>query len=411
MDLLLKNSLIYAEDAFIEGDILISGGYIAEVAPRISAVPGVRILDLKDLYIFPGFADVHVHLREPGFSYKETIRTGTLAAARGGYTAVCAMPNVSPAPDSPSGLAAQLALIRENAAVRVLPYGAITRNREGKAISDIAGLADKVAAFSDDGSGVQSETVMRAAMVQAKALGKLIVAHCEDDGGAPPGESEWRQLSRDLGLVRETGCAYHACHLSTKESVALIRQAKAEGLDVTCEVTPHHLLLDETMVRDDGRFKMNPPIGSPRDRAALCDALRDGTVDMVATDHAPHSPQEKSLGLAGSQNGVSGLECAFAVLYTGLVETGKIGLPRLIAAMSGAPRARFGLGGGAIRPGAPADIAVFCLNRTYTIDPGEFLSMGKSTPFEGMAVKGRCMITLSGGKLIWKDTKEGIWHA
>lgn len=409
MDLLLKNALIYAGGAFIKGDILVCGERIADVAPRIEA-PGARTLDLNGLYCFPGFADVHVHLREPGFSYKETIRTGTRAAARGGFTVVCAMPNLMPVPDCAQGLLPQLALIRDTAAIRVLPYGAITRDRAGKALSDMDALAPRVAAFSDDGGGVQSREVMRRAMLKAKALGKLIAAHCEDES-APPEEREWRQLARDLALVRETGCAYHACHLSRKESVALIRRAKAERLDVTCETAPHYLLLDDTMLRDDGRFKMNPPVGSPEDRAALTEALRDGTVDMIATDHAPHSAAEKSRGFRDSANGVAGLECAFAVLYTGLTESGQLSLRRLVEAMGPAPAARFGLGGGEIRPGASADLTVFALGEDTIVDPGTFLSMGKSTPFAGMRVRGRCRLTLAGGKIVWEEKKEECRNA
>jgi dihydroorotase len=410
MDLLIRNSFIYNGGAFSEGDILVCGGRVADIAPRIPEVPGTRIFDSKNSIVFPGFADVHVHLREPGFSYKETIRTGTLAAAHGGYTAVCAMPNVDPPPDCLAGLSVQLGLIRVSAAVRVLPYGTITRNRAGKALSDMAALAPFVAGYSDDGNGVQDTGLMREAMLNAKALGKLIAAHCED-ARAPAAESEWRELARDLDLVRETGCAYHACHISKKESVALIRRAKAEGLDVSCETAPHYLLLDDTMLRDDGRFKMNPPIGSAEDRAALVEALRDGTIDMIATDHAPHSAAEKSGGFAKSANGVVGLECAFAALYTGLAEPGIIPLARLVEAMSAAPAKRFGLGGGEIKPGAPADLTVFDLETPYTIDPGAFLSMGKATPFAGSRVKGRCLLTLANGETVWEEKKEEYENA
>lgn len=405
MDLLIRNSLISDGGACSRGDLLVCGGRIADIAPRIPEVPGIRVFNFENSVLFPGFADVHVHLREPGFSYKETIRTGTRAAARGGYTAVCAMPNVNPPPDCLAGLSPQLGLIRKEAAVKVLPYGTITRGRAGRALSDMAALAPFVAAFSDDGGGVQSDDLMRAAMLTAKALGKLIAAHCED-ARAPAAESEWRQLARDLALVRETGCAYHACHISKKESVALIRRAKAEGLDVSCETAPHYLLLDDGMLQDDGRFKMNPPIGSAEDRAALVDALRDGTIDMIATDHAPHSAEEKSGGFAKSANGVVGLECAFAALYTVLAEPGIITPGRLADAMCAAPARRFGLGGGTIRPGAPADLTVFNLEKPYTIDPGEFLSMGRATPFAGMRVKGRCLLTLADGEIVWEEKKE-----
>jgi len=403
MDLLLKNANLYGTEAIRKSDVLVRGGRIADVAPHISE-SGARVLDFENSYLFPGFADVHVHLREPGFSYKETIRTGTLAAARGGYTVVCAMPNVEPAPDSLGGLAPQLELIRETAAIRVLPYGTISRRRAGGALSDMKELAPFVAAFSDDGCGIQNDRMMLKAMQKARSLRKLIANHCEDTD-APPEEREWRELRRDLRLVKETGCAYHACHISKKESVALIRRAKAAGLDVSCETAPHYLLLDNTMIRNDGRFKMNPPIGSPKDRAALCEALADGTIDLVATDHAPHARKEKSLGFFDSANGVVGLECAFAVLYTGLVDTGILPLKRLIEVMSTAPAERFGLGGGELRIGAPADLTVFDLEKEYRVDPGEFLSMGKSTPFEGMNVKGRCLLTLKNGEIVWKEEK------
>lgn len=403
MDLLLKNAFIYHADSAQKGDVLVRSGRIADIAPCIPEC-GVRVLDFENSYIFPGFADVHVHLREPGFSYKETIRTGTLAAARGGYTVVCAMPNVDPSPDCMAGLTSQLALIRDTAVIRVLPYGTISRGRYGKALSDIEQLAPHVAAFSDDGFGVQNERLLLKAMQRAKALDKLIAEHCEDMLVAPE-KSEWKQLRRDLRLVRKTGCAYHACHISKKESVDLIRRAKAAGLNVSCETAPHYLLLDNTMLRDDGRYKMNPPIGSPEDRAALLGALRDGTIDMIATDHAPHSEKEKSRGFFESANGIVGLECAFAALYTSLVDTGIIPLNRLIDAMSLIPAKRFALGGGKLEIGAPADLTVFDLWEEFKIDPGEFLSMGKSTPFEGMKVKGRCLLTLAGGDIVWREEK------
>ena len=375
----------------------------------------------SSLVFFPGFADVHVHLREPGFFSKETIRTGTLAAARGGYTAVCSMPNLDPAPDGPDTLAPQLELIRRDAAVRVAPYGTITRGQRGEELSDMEALAPYVAGFSDDGRGVQSDEMMRAAMKKAKSLGKLIVAHCEDnrllrggyihDGGYARlhghkgicSESEWGQIRRDLDLVRETGCGYHVCHISTRESVALIRQAKAEGLDVTCETAPHYLLLDDSMLREEGRFKMNPPLRSRADREALVEGVLDGTIDMIATDHAPHTAEEKSRGLKGSLMGVVGLETAFPLLYTYLVKPGILTLARLAELLCDNPRRRFALGGGAAEPGAPADLSVWDLDRAYTIDPAEFQSMGRSTPFEGWTVCGRCLLTLCGGRVAWSD--------
>ena len=370
--------------------------------------------------VLPGFADVHVHLREPGFSYKETIRTGTLAAARGGYTTVCAMPNLNPVPDSLAHLEQEAALIRRDAAVRVLPYGAITVGQQGETLAALAELAPQVVAFSDDGRGVQSEDMMRRAMLAAKGLGKLIVAHCEDNSLLRGGyihdgayarahghrgicsESEWGQIRRDLALVRETGCGYHICHISTKESVALIRRAKAEGLDVTCETAPHYLLLDDAMLREDGRFKMNPPLRSREDRQALLEGLADGTIDMIATDHAPHSAEEKSRGLEKSVMGIVGLETAFPLLYTYLVRPGLLSMERLVALLHTNPCRRFGLPTG-ITPQGAEDFTGFDPDAAYTIDPAEFLSLGRATPFAGWRVQGRCLLTVSGGKVAWSD--------
>lgn len=347
-------------------------------------------------FLFPGFADVHVHLREPGFSYKETIRTGTRAAARGGFTAVCAMPNLDPVPDTAAHLKAQTDIIRRDAAVRVYPYGAITTGEKGAALSDMAGLSASVCAFSDDGRGVMDDGLMRDAMKKAKSLGKLIAAHCEDTryGGR---ESEWRQIRRDLRLVSETGCAYHVCHVSCRESVALLRNAKAAGLDVSCETAPHYLVLNDGMLADDGRFKMSPPIRTEDDREALLEGLADGTIDMVATDHAPHTVSEKSGGFGKSLNGVTGLETAFPVLYTELVKTGILSLEKLSALLSENPRRRFGL------PESPGDFTVFDLGSAYEIDPVQFLSMGRATPFEGMRVWGKCILTAVGGNIAWQD--------
>ena len=407
---------VYAGGTFTEGPLFLDGGLVASGRHSCD-----RVERFEQCTIFPGFVDVHVHLREPGFSYKETVRTGTLAAARGGYTAVCPMPNLSPVPDSPEHLAPQLEAIARDAVVRVLPYGSITRGEQGDALSGMDALSPFVVGFSDDGKGVQSESLMRQAMEQAKKLGKLIAAHCEDNGLLRPGgcvhegayaaahglpgissESEWRQLERDLRLVKETGCAYHVCHVSTKESVALIRRAKAEGLDVTAETAPHYLLLNDSMLQDEGRFKMNPPVRSEADRQALLEGVRDGTIDMFATDHAPHSAQEKSRGLKDSLMGVSGLEAAFPVLYTGLVKTGELSLARLIELMSLAPRRRFGIPGGT-DPGDEADFCGVDLNERFTIDSSTFLSLGKATPFEGMEVYGRVKFTVVKGKMVWQE--------
>ncbi len=414
---LFKNAAVFQNGRFSAADLFVKEGVFA---PAASAPGDAPTVDCSGLAFLPGFADVHVHLREPGFSYKETIATGTGAAARGGYTAVCPMPNLSPSPDDLESLQAELSLIRSGAAVRVYPYGTLTRGEKGETISALEETAPFVIGFSDDGRGVQNAEIMRAAMLRAKSLGKIVAAHCEDNALLRGGyihdgayarahghrgicsESEWGPIRRDLELVRETGCAYHVCHVSTKESVALIRQAKREGLDVTCETAPHYLLLDETCLEEDGRFKMNPPLRSPQDREALLEGVSDGTVDMIATDHAPHSAEEKSRGLEGSAMGVVGLETAFPVLYTGLVKTGVLTFARLMELLNGAPRRRFGVGG-EISDGKPADFTVFDLDRRYVIDPGEFLSKGRSTPFAGKTVYGRCLLTVCRGRAAWSD--------
>jgi len=362
--------------------------------------------------IFPGFCDVHVHFREPGFSYKETMESGSRAAARGGYTAVCAMPNLNPVPDSPEHLQQELNLIRDSAVIRVYPYGAITVGERGEQLADLEGLSRDVVAFSDDGKGVQDPEMMRSAMIIARGLGRIIAAHCEDNsllrGGyihdgawaAAHGhrgicsESEWRPIARDLELAAETGCAYHVCHISCRESVELIRRAKRSGVDVTCETAPHYLLLDENDLREEGRFKMNPPIRSRDDREALLEGLTDGTIDMIATDHAPHSPEEKSRGLEGSAFGIVGLETAFPLLYTGLVRRGILSLDRLVELMAVAPRKRFGLPLG-------ADFCVWDLDEVSRIDPADFLSRGKATPFEGWEVFGKCVLTVMDGHPVY----------
>ena len=365
------------------------------------------------VFVIPGLVDVHVHLREPGFSYKETIKTGTAAAAAGGYTAVCSMPNLAPVPDTYENLKVQLDVIRRDAAIQVRPFGSITRGELGETLSDMEAMAPYVAGFSDDGKGVQSEKMMLEAMKLAKSLGKVISAHCEDNsllhGGyihagryaAAHGhkgisaESEWGPIARDLDLAAKTGCAYHVCHVSTAKSVDLIRQAKKSGVDVTCETGPHYLLLCDEDLQEDGRFKMNPPLRSPEDRDALVEGLQDGTVDMVATDHAPHSAEEKSRGLAGSLMGVVGLECAFPVLYTGLVETGKLSLETLVERMSLAPARRFGIDNRDC-------YAIFDLHAQEIIDPERFLSMGRATPFAGWNVHAAHVGTVYRGKLLEK---------
>lgn len=368
--------------------------------------------DSPEYVIFPGFCDVHVHFREPGFCYKETIATGSRAAARGGYTAVCAMPNLNPVPDSPANLAPELAAIRNTAAVHVYPYGAISVGEKGEEIADLEGMAKDVIAFSDDGHGVQRDGIMQEAMVRAKALGKVIAAHCEDNsllhGGyihdgayaAAHGHrgicsaSEYAQIARDLELAAKTGCAYHVCHVSTKESVELIRQAKATGVDVTCETGPHYLVLDDSDLQEDGWFKMNPPLRSPEDREALIAGILDGTVDMIATDHAPHSQEEKARGLEKSAFGIVGLETAFPVLYTHLVLPGVLSLEKLVKLLCVNPRKRFSIPLG-------EDYCVWNLAKRYIIDPERFASMGRATPFAGWQVYGQCAATVCGGQVVY----------
>ena len=376
------------------------------------------IISFDNMYIFPGFADVHVHLREPGFSYKETIKSGTLASAHGGYTAVCSMPNLNPVPDSVENLRQQLDIIEKDACIHVYPYGSITVGQMGEKLSDMDGMAKDIIAFSDDGRGVQSDEMMKEAMLKAKALGKMIVAHCEvnellkggyiHDGEYAKAhghrgicsESEWKQIERDLKLVEEIGCSYHVCHISTKESVEIIRQAKAKGIDVTCETGPHYLILDDSNLQEHGRFKMNPPLRSAEDRLALIEGIKDGTIDMIATDHAPHSAEEKGRGLEKSMMGVVGIETAFPLMYTHFVETGIITLEKLVELMSINPRKRFGIGGGTDQ-GESADFTVIDLDAEYEINPEEFYSMGRATPFEGYKVKGKIMHTYIGGEKIF----------
>ncbi len=395
--------------------IMMNSQSAREAATEMLSSKGFLSVPTNEYVIFPGFCDVHVHLREPGFSYKETVASGTAAAARGGYTAVCCMPNLNPVPDSPETLAPLLEKINSDACIRVLPYGAITKGERGEELADMDAMAEKVCAFSDDGRGVQSDGMMREAMKRARKLGKIIAAHCEVNGLLRGGyihdgvyakehghrgicsESEYAQIARDLELVRETGCAYHVCHISAKESVELIRRAKAEGLDVTCETAPHYLVLSDRDLREEGRFKMNPPLRDESDRLALIEGIRDGTIDMIATDHAPHSAEEKARGLEGSPFGIVGIETAFAVLYTDLVKTGVITLERLTELLCYAPRRRFGIAS------PPMDFTVFEVSKSYKIDPAEFLSKGKSTPFADKEVLGRCVLTVSDGKVVYEN--------
>ena len=420
MKLLLNQMTVLRNGGAERVSVLVEDGRIVSLSKETPDAAGARVIELDHGYLFPGFVDVHVHLREPGFSYKETIATGTRAAAHGGYTAVCPMPNLKPVPDSLENLQPELDAIAKDAVIHVHPYGAITVGEKGKELADLEDMAPYVVAFSDDGKGVQNPEMMKQAMLRAKALGKIIVAHCEDEsllnGGyihdgeyarahghrGNPSASEWKQVERDLDLVRETGCAYHVCHVSTKETVALIRKAKTEGLDVTCETTPHYLVFNDSMLQEEGCFKMNPPIRSEEDRQALIAGILDGTVDMIATDHAPHSAEEKGRGLAHSLFGIVGLETAFPVLYTELVKPGVLTLEQLIDRMVTNPARRFGIGS-ALEEGAPADLTVFDLDASYTIQPEDFLSMGKSSPFAGRTVFGKCLLTLSGGEIAWQE--------
>lgn len=372
----------------------------------------------SDSYIFPGFADVHVHLREPGFSYKETIKTGTLASAHGGYTAVCSMPNLNPVPDSVENLQKQLDIIDKDAAIAVYPYGSITVGQMGEELSDLEGMSENVIAFSDDGRGVQSDELMEKAMLKAKALGKMIVAHCEVNSLLNGGyihdgeyakanghrgicsESEWKQIERDIKLAEKIGCAYHVCHISTKESVEIIREAKKRGVDITCETGPHYLVLSDKDLQEEGRFKMNPPLRSEEDRLALIEGIKDGTIDMIATDHAPHSAEEKGRGLEKSAMGIVGIETAFPVLYTELVLKGIISLEKLIELLSINPKKRFGIKGGTDE-GQQADFCVVDLDTEYEIRSEDFYSMGRATPFEGKKVKGKILHTYIKGEKIF----------
>lgn len=405
MEFTFKNARIYNNGGFEIKDFTVKLNDTDLSAGSLSA--------FNNICIFPTFCDVHVHFREPGFFYKETIKSGSLSAARGGYTDVCTMPNLNPVPDSVENIKEQLRIIENTAAIRVHPYAAITKGEMGNELVDFEKLAPYCIAFSDDGRGVQSEAMMLAAMLKAKKLNKIIAAHCEDNsllnGGyihkgeyaAAHGhrgissESEWRQIERDLKLAKETGCKYHVCHISTAESVELIRKAKAEGVDVTCETGPHYLVLSDKDLEEDGRFKMNPPLRSEKDRLALIEGIKDGTIDMIATDHAPHSLEEKSRGLEKSLMGVVGLETAFPVLYTYLVKEGIITLERLIELMSVNPRKRFGIK-------ETEDICVFALDSEYEVIPDEFLTMGRSTPFAGRRVFGKNLITVCGGKTVWQ---------
>ena len=392
----VKNAMVYMNKQFVLQDF--------------SFPQGVTISNFNNLVVLPAFCDVHVHLREPGFSYKETIFAGSRASAHGGYTDVLTMPNLNPVPDNVENLEKQLEIIKRDAVINVHPYASITVGQKGEQLTDFKSLTHAIA-FSDDGRGVRSEDMMRDAMLNAKALGKMIVAHCEDNsllfgGYIHDGEyarlhnhkgicskSEWGPIERDLKLAKETGCKYHVCHISTKESVDLIRKAKADGVDVTCETAPHYLVFNDMDLQEEGRFKMNPPIRSEADRLALIEGIKDGTIDMIATDHAPHSAEEKSKGLEKSAFGVVGIETAFPVMYTHLVNTGIITLEKLVEIMAINPRERFGL--------KQSGITVWDLDKEITVKPESFLSLGKATPFENMKLFGECLLTEFNGKVVY----------
>ena len=414
MKTLFTNAAIYENSKLTKADFSFDGVTFSRVNSDISSTTFDNVID--GVFIFPGFCDVHVHFREPGFSYKETVKSGSMAAARGGYTAVCTMPNLNPVPDSPENLQLQLDIIKADAKIAVLPFGAITKGELGKEIADLEGMRDSVVGFSDDGRGVQSEKMMLEAMERTKALGKIIAAHCEDNSLLFGGyihdgdyakehghrgicsESEWGPIKRDIELLKKSKAAYHVCHVSTKESVELIRQAKKEGVDITCETGPHYLIYDDGNLTENARFKMNPPLRSAEDKAALIKALLDGTIDMIATDHAPHSDEEKSRGLEKSPMGVVGLETAFAAMYTKFVKTGILTLEKLIELMSERPRERFSIN-------TDCGFTVFDPNEEFTVNPEEFLSKGHSTPFSGERLFGKCLLTVYGSNPVYVDEK------
>ena len=424
-NLLLKNGTVYVDGALKKADLLIEDGIITKIEEGIFT-ENCPVVDIDKLYIIPGLTDVHVHLREPGYSYKETIATGTRAAARGGFTTVCAMPNLNPVPDSPEHLKAEQDIIDRDAVISVLPYAAITVGEKGKELADIEGMRDKCFAFSDDGKGVQSEEMMLAAMRLAAKHGKAIVAHCEDESLLHGGyihdgeyarlhghrgicsESEWGPVKRDCELAKESGVHYHVCHISAKETVDIIRDAKKRGINITCETGPHYLALTDTDIGEHGRFKMNPPIRSKEDRDALIKGVQDGTIDCIITDHAPHSAEEKSKGLAGSSMGVVGLETSFAAINTFMVEKGYISFEKLIEIMAINPKKIFGMDAG-IKVGEKADIAIVDRYVKHKVNPEEFVSMGKFSPFEGMTLTGDVMATICNGKIVYNrltDIKE-----
>lgn len=414
MDCIIKNAKVYTNGKFTSTSLTILNGKIS-----LSTDEGnqsLKVFDFSNKVIIPGLVDVHVHLREPGFSYKETIKSGTEAALKAGYNSIFTMPNLNPVPDSVDNLKVQQDIIDKDALINVYPFGAITVGEKGEALADLDGMANSVKGFSDDGRGVQTESLMKSAMQKAKSLDKIIVAHCEDNsllnGGyihdgeyakanghvGIPSISESKPIERDAVLAKEVGVKYHVCHVSAKESVEAIRKAKANGVDITAETAPHYLVLDDSMLLDSGNFKMNPPIRAKEDKLALIKGIQDGTIDMIATDHAPHSFEEKSKGLKGSLNGIVGLETAFPILYTYLVKEDIITLEKLVEIMSVKPAKRFGLDL-EIKDGATANFAVFDLSEEYVVDADKFLSKGKSSPFIGYKVYGKCVMNVINGEV------------
>ena len=420
--LLLKGGTVVAEGVSRKVDVFVADGKISAIGESLCADEQTEVFDAEGCIVTYGLADVHVHLREPGYSAKETITTGTRAAARGGVTTVCSMPNLQPAPDAPETIAVEQQMIDEQAVIEVLPFATISSKRAGRELADIEALRPLSVGYSDDGNGIQTEPLMRKAMQRIAAVDGIIAAHCEDDSLLHAGyihdgeyakahghkgicsESEWGPIKRDVKLAEEEGCRYHVCHISTKESVEIIREAKSKCNHISCETAPHYLVLCDENLQEDGRFKMNPPLRAKEDKAALIKGVQDGTIEVIATDHAPHTAEEKSRGLKGSMMGIVGIETSFAICYTHLVRKGVITIEKLIALMSENPRRIFRLGG-AMQVGERADIAVYDITKPYKIDSAEFLSMGKATPFEGEEVYGRCMLTLFGGEKVWKENK------
>ena len=415
--MIFRNAMVWTQNGFVKQDAILDGGVLSFSVSQNASVSVPEMPVFSNCLILPGFCDVHVHLREPGFCYKETVASGTASAARGGFTAVCSMPNLNPVPDSKEHLQVQLDAIKKDAKVAVYPYGSLTVNEAGAVMADLDGMAPDVIAFSDDGRGVQDENMMRDLMLRAKRLGKLVVAHCEDNSLLRGGyihdgvyakehnhrgicsESEWGPIARDLALAKETGCAYHVCHISTKESVELIRAAKAEGVNVTCETAPHYLVLCDEDLCEEGRFKMNPPLRSAADRDALIEGILDGTIDMIATDHAPHSQEEKAKGLEKSAFGIVGLETAFPIMYTEFVKSGKMTLERLVDLMCWGPRRRFGIT-------SDAGYTVWNVEKEYSVNPDDFASLGRATPFAGRRVFGENLLTVYNGSIVYKSNTE-----